>query len=216
MHPLPPGLTLYEQVHYLDSPEQALLVIPVFSEIIPRGGGTFISPDGIGMIANYLAKHPEGVNPTGLSFTPSTSTYANNKEDPGYWSHLDEIKNCKEFVEITGEIGDVVLMHPLMLHSASKNHLRIPRVITNPPVSLNEPFNFNRENPDEFSLVELKTLKELGVDRLNFKITTERKLIIPKRLIESNRRLEEEKKRLAAIKAANAQLEVGPQPVAVA
>lgn len=56
-----------------------------------------------------------------------------------------------------------------MLHSASKNHLRLPRIITNPPVSLNEPFNFNRENPDDFSLVEKKTLKELGVERLDFK-----------------------------------------------
>jgi len=38
------------------------------------------------------------------------------------------------FVELTGDIGDVVLMHPLMLHSASRNNLRIPRIITNPPV----------------------------------------------------------------------------------
>ena len=56
-----------------------------------------------------------------------------------------------------------------MLHSAAKNFLRIPRVITNPPVGMREPFNFNRENPDDYSLVEKKTLAALGVDRLDFK-----------------------------------------------
>jgi hypothetical protein len=40
-----------------------------------------------------------------------------------------------------------------MLHSASKNLLRIPRVITNPPVSLKEPFCFDREDPKDYSLV---------------------------------------------------------------
>jgi len=191
-------------VHFLDSPEQALLVIPVFSEIKPRGGGTYIAPDGIPMIAKYLSEHPEGVLPTGLSFTPSTSTYEENEKDPGYWSHLKEIKNVKNFVEVTGEVGDLVLMHPLMLHSASKNHTRIPRIITNPPVSLKEPFIFNRENPDEYSLVEKKTLKALGVDKLDYKITTERRRIIPKRLIEANRLFEEEKKRLAELEASKA------------
>ncbi len=105
-----------------------------FRSIKPRGGGTYISPDGVDLIANYFAKHPEGVFPTGLSFTPSTATQTCDKveSDPGYWSHLQEIQKCKEFVEITGEIGDVVLMHPLMLHTASKNHTRVPRIITQP------------------------------------------------------------------------------------
>lgn len=179
---------LLSQVHFLDSPEQGLLVIPIYKPILPRGGGTYIAPDGIPMIAKYLAEHPEGVLPTGLSFTPSTSTYEDCKDDPHYWSHLKEINNCSNFVEVTGDVGDVVLLHPvslnefslcvviadsctctqLMLHSASKNFLRIPRVITNPPVAMREPFNLNRENPDDYSLVEKKTLAALGVDRLDF------------------------------------------------
>ncbi|KAG5715260.1 hypothetical protein E4T56_gene2999 [Termitomyces sp. T112] len=184
-------------VHYLDSPEQALLVIPIFSDIQPGGGGTMICPDGIPLIAQYLAAHPEGVLPTGLSFTPSTSTYANREDDPGYWSHLKEVKRCQNFIEMTGEIGDVVLMHPLMLHSASKNYLRIPRIITNPPVTLREPFNFARSDPKEYSLVELKTLRALGVDLLNYKITGERRKIVPERATAQVKVLEEEKQRLA-------------------
>ena len=69
-----------------------------------------------------------------------------------------------------------------MVHSASINHTRIPRIITNPPVSLKEPFNFNRDDPDEYSLVEKKTLRALGVDKLDFKNTMERKEVVPARL----------------------------------
>ncbi|KAF9452551.1 hypothetical protein P691DRAFT_721631 [Macrolepiota fuliginosa MF-IS2] len=187
--------------HFLDSPEQALLVIPLYSDIQPRGGGTMIATDGIDIIANYLASHPEGVDPGGQSFVPSNSTFQNRKEDPSYWSHLEAIHRCSKFVELTGETGDVVLMHPLMMHSASKNHLRIPRVITNPPVSLKQPFNFSREDPDDYSLVEKKTLKALGVDRLDFKITTERKTIVPARVAIQKQMEEEQRKRLAVIAA---------------
>jgi hypothetical protein len=41
-------------VHYLDSPEQALLVIPLWSDIVERGGGTVVCSDGIRYIARHL------------------------------------------------------------------------------------------------------------------------------------------------------------------
>lgn len=41
-------------VHFLDSPEQALLVIPLWSDIVPRGGGTVVCADGIKCIAKHL------------------------------------------------------------------------------------------------------------------------------------------------------------------
>lgn len=183
-------------VHFLDSPEQALLVIPVFSEIRPRGGGTFVAPDGIDMIARYLLSHPEGVMPDGFTFYPSNSTYPDPRNDPGFWSHLEEVKKCKKFVEVTGEVGDVVLLHPLMLHSASKNHLREPRVIVNPPVGLREPFNLNRDDPSEYSLVERKTLKALGVDHVDLHRTTERRMIVPQRVLNEKVMREAEQARL--------------------
>ena len=203
-------------VHYLDSPEQALLVIPLFTDIQPRGGGTYIAPDGIDLIAKYLAEHPEGVLPEDRTFRPSTSTLANWRDDPGFWSHLEEIKRCRKFVEVTGDVGDVALLHPLMLHSASKNNLRIPRVITNPPVGLREPFDFNRADPREFSLVERKTLKALGVERLDFKPTAERRGVVPKRIAIQKAMLEAEMKRLEEMKMKTVQAESLPPPVPVA
>ncbi|EJU05894.1 hypothetical protein DACRYDRAFT_62612 [Dacryopinax primogenitus] len=153
-------------LHFLDSPEQALLVIPLFADIKPKAGATYISPDGIQHAAKYLLDHAEGTYPA----------------SGGGFAFKNLIPKCNEFVECCGNKGDVFILHPLMLHSASKNHLRIPRLITNPAVSIKEPFNFNRENPDDFSLVELKTLKALGLDRLDYKITRDRQRIRPLRM----------------------------------
>jgi len=60
-------------------------------------------------------------------------------------------------------------------------------------VALNEPFCFDRKNKDEYSLVELKTLKDLGMpDGLpGWKITGERRGWTPARV----KRQEEMKKR---------------------
>ncbi|KAF8579131.1 hypothetical protein K439DRAFT_1620759 [Ramaria rubella] len=182
-------------VHYLDSPEQGLLVIPLFSDIKSRGGGTFISPEGLEHVARYLAAHPEGCHPTGLSFTPSNALGDLSQK----FSFLELARTTlTNFVELTGEIGDVILLHPLMLHSASKNHTRAHRIITNPPVSLklDKPFNFSRENAQEYSLVEKKTLRALGVDKFDFHPTTERKGVVPKRLETQSILYKEEKMRL--------------------
>ena len=43
-------------VHFLDSPEQALLIIPLFSDINPKGGGTALCTDGIGLVAKRLVR----------------------------------------------------------------------------------------------------------------------------------------------------------------
>jgi hypothetical protein len=94
------------------------------------------------------------------------------------------------FVEATGAVGDVYLLHPLMLHSASNNQLRQVRVITNPPVSVKEPFVFDREDGN-YSAVEKKTLAALGKERLEgWKITGERQKVVPERV-----RIQEEMKK---------------------
>lgn len=99
---------------------------------------------------------------------------------------------------MTGKTGDVILLHPLMLHSASKNLTRVPRIITNPKVSLKKPFVFNRANPTEYSLVERKTLKELGVDNLEgWKIAADRQMLVPERVKVHQKMREMEAKRLA-------------------
>lgn len=91
-------------------------------------------------------------------------------------------KESDNFVEATGEVGDVYLLHPFMLHTASRNSLRTLRIITNPNLACAQAFNFNRENPADYSLVERKTLKALGRDNLpEWKATGPREFVEPAR-----------------------------------
>ena len=161
--------------HFLDSPEQGLLTIVVWSDIYPQSGGTFVACDSVQHVAQRLYEHPEGL-------------------PPGGFGRL--IGKCKDFAEITGKAGDVVLLHPFILHAASQNPSGRARFITNPPVGLAEPMNFNRENPDDFSPVELSVLHGLGKDRLDFKPTAPRERLVPERVQRQKKMLEEQKKRL--------------------
>lgn len=103
-------------------------------------------------------------------------------EGLGFYTEL--VSTCTDFHEMTGEVGDVILLHPLMVHSASINSLRIPRIITNPPVSLKQPFNLDREDPHEYSIVERKTLQDLGQPEglKGWRIRGEREAVVPDRV----------------------------------
>jgi len=135
--------------HFLDSPEQALLTIVCWTDMRHQGGATFVSPDSVGVVARYLADHPEGV--------PANA-----------WNVQPLLEQCARFEELTGSAGDFAILHPFILHASSQNVLGVPRIITNPPVVLKEPFNYNRPNPGDYSLVERATLRALGVDRYDF------------------------------------------------
>ena len=181
-------------IHFLDSPEQGLLVIPCFTDVLEDGGATYICPDGIGIVARYLHDNQLGV-------TPYMAQKGKEKEWHEFqWFHekAKDPNQCKMFQQMTGKCGDVVLMHPLMMHSASRNSLHIQRIITNPSVRLKEPFNFNREDEEDYSLVERKTLKELGVKALpDWKITAPRERLNPGREAIHDRMREMELRRLA-------------------
>lgn len=187
-------------VHYLDSPEQGLLVTPLYSDIVPGGGATFICPEAIPKVAQHLHDHPEGVSPR---MAPRDHPDFSGERNPGWCAAT--ARASSHFVEATGNCGDVYLLHPLMLHSASSNPLRRLRIIANPPVHLREPFRFDREDSN-FSLVERTTLRALGKDRLDeWKITVPRERIVPLRIkiqeqmkLEETKRLEELRKVSAA------------------
>ena len=164
--------------HFLDSPEQGLLVIVLWTDIEPRGGGTFVACDSIPVLARFLAERPEGVLPDGFDFQA-------------------RIAECRDFVEVTGRAGDVLLVHPFVLHTVSQNHRGTARLITNPPVHLREPMNFNRDDAAAFSPVERAVLRALQVERLDFQPKSLREKIIPERVRRQQKALEEEKARLA-------------------
>ncbi|KAK5942914.1 hypothetical protein PMZ80_005480 [Knufia obscura] len=190
-------------VHYLDSPEQALLVIPLFTNIRPGGGGTYICPPAISHIAKHLYENPEGVSPR---FTTRSENPKFESENHLRWfNSLAASMPNDAFVEVTGQVGDVYLLHPLMLHSASNNKLREVRIITNPPVSLKEPFELQRAD-GSYSIVEQKTLKGLGREGglQDWKIAAPRERVVPERLKRQAEMREKELERLKAIADARA------------
>ncbi len=145
--------------HFLDSPEQGLLVIPLWTDVVHKGGPTYIAPDSLPVIAKFLVDRPEGVLPGGFNFK-------------------ELVQGCNEFEEAVGEAGDVYLLHPFMLHAVSQNVLRAKRVITNPPLALAEPMQFWRED-GEYSPIEQAVLNALGVEDLDFQPTMPRERVIP-------------------------------------
>ena len=110
-----------------------------------------------------LAEHPEGVLPRG---TPCNEI----------------IGKCEDFIEATGSIGDVYLMHPFMLHTRSVNASARARFIINPPVKLKEPMCFARPNAADHSPVERAVLRALGKHSYDFVPTHPRQAIVPERL----------------------------------
>ena len=146
--------------HFLDSPEQALLTIVIWQDVASHGGATFIAADSVGPVARHLAAHPQGCSPN----------------DFGQLIH-----SCRDFREAEGHAGDVYLLHPFMLHASSPNHSGIARFITNPPVHYREPMDFQKP-PAEQSPVECAILRQLGVERLDFRIASERERIVPGRI----------------------------------
>ncbi|HEY8456868.1 MAG TPA: hypothetical protein VIL34_14855 [Actinopolymorphaceae bacterium] len=165
--------------HFLDSPEQGLLTLVLWSDVHHQGGATFVAADSVGPVARYLAQRPEGVLPTDFDIAGL-------------------ISQCTDFVEATGRVGDVYLLHPYILHAKSQNVLRVPRLITNPPVHLAEPMRFDRERYSDHSLVEQAVLRGLGVERYDFTPTAPRERIVPERVRRQERMRIEEERRLAA------------------
>jgi hypothetical protein len=163
--------------HFLDTPEQGLLTIVVWSDFEPQSGGTFIATDSVGPVARFLAQHPEGCHPGEVKFG-------------------ELIGQCARFEEATGRVGDVFLLHPYMLHAASNNPSGRARFITNPAVSLTEPMCFDRAD-GAYSPVERAVLRGLGVERLDWQITGQRERVVPERERRQKAMLEEQKARLA-------------------
>jgi hypothetical protein len=147
--------------HFLDSPEQGLLGLVMWTDLVHRGGATFIAPDSVAGVARHLLAHPEGLEPDDFS-----------------WGEL--IGRASDFREVLGEAGDVVLIHPLVMHRGSQNQLRRLRVISNAVSSQREPLRFRRAD-GAYTPVERVILEALGESALDYAITGTREWLDPRR-----------------------------------
>ena len=151
--------------HFLDSPEQGLLVVPIYSDILPQSGGTRIATDSIAPVARLLASNPQGF-------------HADSVQGAGYLIP-GLVEQCSRFQELTGETGDMAILHPYMLHRPCANPSTRPRFIANAALVLAEPMRFDRPRHETCSLVELAVLRALGTARFPFAIEGEREAFVP-------------------------------------
>jgi tetratricopeptide (TPR) repeat protein len=110
----------------LDQLHTGLLVFIVFSDLLPASGNTWLALDSPAKVARTLAAAPEGVD------------FCSDEAGPAI------TRTCERFFELTGEAGDLLLVHPLMLHSASPNPSPRIRFLGNPMVYMQEPLDYRR------------------------------------------------------------------------
>lgn len=123
--------------HHLNSRDQGLLSIFLFSDIEPGDGGTALSLGSHQITARILQDaEPEGMDVYQL--LKSVNQHPRER-----------------VIETTGEAGDVALMHPFMSHTRSANTGNRVRFICNPCFALKEEMNLQRDNRDDYSPVEL-------------------------------------------------------------
>lgn len=129
--------------HHLTSKEQGLLPVFIFSDIEPGGGGTALSVGSHRHTARLLA----AAEPAGISY-----------QELG---PLAEALPRDKMAEATSRAGDVVLLHPLMVHATSMNASKAVRFICNPGISLREPMQLQRAD-DDHSPVERAIIEALA------------------------------------------------------
>ena len=118
-----------------------LFVFTFFSAVAPRGGGTLIVEGSHRLLrafhselslAERRAAHPV-LRKQFLRFDPWLKTLTGKGSAPHdriayFMNEPREVRGVPvRVVELTGEPGDVILCHPLILHVAAPNHADTPR-----------------------------------------------------------------------------------------
>lgn len=160
--------------HYIDAPDQGLLMLCIFSEIGPHGGGTLVAEGSHKLAARFLKDHPglelrEAYNLCNMTH-PWLTELTGKGDQPhaqnrvAYFmeqTYQDDITSLR-VTETTGAPGDVILCHPFLYHAASQNHSGIPRFMCNRTTPLKERMNLDRSDGD-YSEVETSIRKAILV-----------------------------------------------------
>lgn len=130
--------------HHLDSPEQGMLPIFVFSDIGPGDGGTGIAPGSHKIAARVLRDAiPDGLSQVELG--QRVKAYP------------------RQVMEVNANAGDIAFLHPFMLHTIGTNCGSKVRVICNPHVNFLERMNVTAEPGKPVSPVEEAIHRALGI-----------------------------------------------------
>ena len=131
--------------HHLDSREQGLVALFIYSDIAAGGGGTGIRVGSHNITARVLADS----EPAGISCGDLCKA-------------VDQATKGMPEIEAIGNAGDMLVMHPFTFHGSSTNLTERPRMASNMCVGLREKMNFNRAVENDYSPVELAVVNALA------------------------------------------------------
>jgi ectoine hydroxylase-related dioxygenase (phytanoyl-CoA dioxygenase family) len=154
--------------HTVDAPDQGLLMLCLFSEIGPRGGGTVVAEGSHQVVARFLNQHAEGIelvdaiklcNEQHPWLAELTGTDAATEEPAERIARFMDTETVDghgtklRVVETTGSPGDVIFCHPFLYHAAAQNHSGVPRFMCNRTTPLYKKLQLQRDD-NEYSPVE--------------------------------------------------------------
>lgn len=123
-------------VHHVDSQELGLVGLEMLTDAPADGGATLVRPGSHRAVARYLhAAGSSGVN------YPQLRSFA-------------EALQGHEAVAVPGRAGDVLLMHPHLVHARSMNVRPGPRIAANREFHLRAPMQVHHPGAGGFSPVE--------------------------------------------------------------
>jgi hypothetical protein len=134
--------------HRIDSAEQGLVCLQLFTDIEPGGGGTAVRVGS----HRYTARILQQAGPNGLT-------------EHELSRRAEAATRDLSVVEVIGSAGDIFLMHPFTVHASSSNTSGRVRIAANKPVHLYKPMNLMRRNPLDYSPVELAIVNALAENR---------------------------------------------------
>ena len=164
--------------HYVDSPDQGLLLLCVFSDVGPHGGGTVVAEGSHNLIARYLQQFPHGIehkealNGFKMSHPWISELVGQDADGEHDGSRIERLMSPRtdahgfqlRVVETTAQAGDAFLCHPFLYHASAQNLSGIPRFMCNRTTPLKERMIFDRSDGD-YSPVELSIRQALAVSR---------------------------------------------------
>ncbi|MBX3183174.1 MAG: phytanoyl-CoA dioxygenase family protein [Polyangiaceae bacterium] len=120
-----------------------LVLIVLFDRVAAGAGGTLVLPGSVADVVHFLVESEPGRDLT----------------QPEVRQEL--AARSSQVVELTGEVGDFFLLHPLLLHSAAPNPSGRIRWMANPTLYLKQPLRARPATGYEPSPVELAVWRAL-------------------------------------------------------
>jgi len=159
--------------HFVDSPDQGLLALCIFSEVGPHSGGTLVAEGSHKLVARFLKQHPEGMvlrdatrqcsseHPWLAQLTDQEPLKAQSRVSYFMENKYNDGVTSLRVLDTTGSPGDVILCHPFLFHASSQNHSGIPRFMCNRTAPLKDRPNFQR-NDGNYSPLEISIRNALS------------------------------------------------------